>query len=273
MSVTNLLTRVRNQPPKKRWYQAINGLIVITAGRTLKISHVLEYPKCGGTWVRNMVQTYLGGEAYLVNRMANSNTVIHLHRKYSRRFSYPIVLFRDPRDVFVSYYFYEKAAIQSNQSLAIGKHFSFSRDMDAREEFVGYLDAKLRFTTDPYFSYKVFVDSWLERNNVVYVYYENFKRAPEKELQKIVMHLGVPVDAQRLKHAVEHNSFENVTLRKYGVSRKPGEEDPSKFQRKGISGDWVNYFNQEARQVLDYHLGDVLLKLNYETSRDWVNVS
>ena len=267
--ITTWLTRVRNQPLKKRFYQSINGLIVQLAGRPVKVSHLLEYPKCGGTWVRNMMQTYLGGKPYLVNQFVKPKTVIHLHRKFSERFSYPVVLFRDPRDVYVSYYFYEKALAKKISNLAINNHMKFGVERDYKNELSQYLSIKLTKLTDPYFTYKQFVESWHGRENVCYVLYENFHIMPVKELTKIIEFLGEEVDNYKVENSIESNSFQNVTLRKYGKSRMPGEEDTEKFQRKGVSGDWVNHFNDESCDIMKKHMGDVIIKLGYESNSSW----
>jgi hypothetical protein len=264
MNLNSIVTRFFNQPVKKRIYQGVNGMIVQLAGRPVKISHLLEYPKCGGTWVRNMVQTYLGGEPYFVDRFVTPRTVIHLHRMYNSRYSFPIVLFRDPRDVFVSYYFHEKQDVKQNTRLAIKNFMEFSDSLDVKEDFANYLEVKLTKITDPYFTYREFFESWYPRDDICVVFYENFKKSPENELRKILLFLDEKIDDQKVREAIEYNSFENVTLRKYGKSRKPGEEESSQFQRKGISGDWVNHFNNRAREIMDFHLGDVIIELGYE---------
>ena len=40
--------------------------------------------------------------------------------------------------------------------------------------------------------------------------------------------------------------------------------------RKGIVGDWKNYFNKEAREIFNHYAGDQLIKLGYEKDRSWV---
>ena len=271
MKIESALTRLLNQPVKNRMYQGINGLIVQLAGRSIKVSHLLEYPKCGGTWVRNMMQTYLGGKPYLVNHLLKPKTVIHLHRKYSDRFSYPIVLFRDPRDVYVSYYFYEKSLAEKNKKLAINRYISFGKEKNKQKEFADYLAVKLTKLTDPYFTYMQFIESWLGRKDVCYVYYEGFHKSPKEELMKIIEFLNVGIEKDKLEHAIDYNNFENVTLRKYGKSRKKGEEESGNFQRKGVVGDWVNHFNKEACDIMNLHMGEAIIQLGYEANNNWAN--
>ena len=62
---------------------------------------------------------------------------------------------------------------------------------------------------------------------------------------------------------VEKYSFEKLS------GRKQGQENNSKFLRKGIAGDWKNYFNKEARELFDFYAGAQLVKLGYEKDRSW----
>ena len=159
---------------------------------------------------------------------------------------------------------------KENRTPEIRKYFTFSDDIDVKEEFSAYLRVKLTEVTDPYFTYRMFVESWWDKTGVCYVYYENFKVDPERELLKIMNYLNVNIDEQRLAHAIEYNTFENVTFRKYGKARKPCDEDGIKFQRKGVSGDWLNYFTRSACELIDDFMGDIIIRLGYEQSNDWV---
>ncbi len=42
------------------------------------------------------------------------------------------------------------------------------------------------------------------------------------------------------------------------------------FLRKGIAGDWRNYFNKEAREILHHYAGRELIRLGYEKDASWV---
>ena len=66
-----------------------------------------------------------------------------------------------------------------------------------------------------------------------------------------------------IKRVVDNYSFENQTR------RKPGEENINSFLRKGVSGDWKNHFNSQAKEVFKYHAGDLLIKLGYEKDKNW----
>jgi hypothetical protein len=81
--------------------------------------------------------------------------------------------------------------------------------------------------------------------------------------------MGIP---DSLLHSiVERNRFERMTVgRKFWQpARKPGEADTASHFRKGITGDWQNYFNKAHRQRFKELAGDWLVEMGYETGLDW----
>lgn len=56
---------------------------------------------------------------------------------------------------------------------------------------------------------------------------------------------------------------------KIAEGRSQGEEDVTSHYRKGIAGDWANYFTAEHRRVFKERYGDALLRLGYEKDLDW----
>jgi hypothetical protein len=76
--------------------------------------------------------------------------------------------------------------------------------------------------------------------------------------------LKVEPDQVRLKEVSEKYSFKNQ------ARRDPGEEKKSSFLRKGIAGDWRNYFNKETRAVFQEYAGKELIRLGYEKDDSWV---
>ena len=56
-------------------------------------------------------------------------------------------------------------------------------------------------------------------------------------------------------------------------TRYPGfeQEKPEKFLRKGIVGDWRNYFTPRVQGIFNEHAGDTLINLGYVDSLDWLH--
>ena len=75
---------------------------------------------------------------------------------------------------------------------------------------------------------------------------------------------GAVIVAARAAAIADEFSFERQ------AGRRAGEEDKRSFLRKGIVGDWRNYFTREAREVFAGFAGSELVLLGYERDRAWV---
>jgi len=236
----------------------------------LRVIHVVEFPKSGGSWVRNMLQTYLGGRPYLNNRLITPRTVVQVHRLYHWSLRKAILVVRDPRDIYVSMYYFET---QYEHRVRDPKINQFVSEMPGRpvfDAFADYLEAKLLHVTQPRFYYSEFLDSWLNRPNTCVIRYEDCLECPEEQLIRMARFVGSSIDLDRVAHAVSVNSFEHYTKSKSGRSRKRGETDNTQFARKGIAGDWQNHFNKKACDLIEMFEGSSLRRLGYESDRSWI---
>lgn len=85
----------------------INDLLTVLAGKQLGLIHVNEYQKCGGTWIARLLRTYYGvPRKYGTSSIIRPNAIIQNHKLFTPYFYRPIIVIRDPRDVWVSFYFY-----------------------------------------------------------------------------------------------------------------------------------------------------------------------
>jgi len=67
---------------------------------------VTEYPKSGGTWFSEMISEYLG-LPFPRNRLPKlQSCILHGHYRYFPTMKDVFVVFRDGRDVMVSFYFH-----------------------------------------------------------------------------------------------------------------------------------------------------------------------
>ena len=108
------------------------------------------------------------------------------------------------------------------------------------------------------------MQKWLGRSDVIYVRYEDLRQNTAQELQRIVHELtGQTLSSEHAKTIVDEFSFERQS------GRKPGEESKNSFLRKGIVGDWPNYFSKEACEIFNYYAGDILIQLGYEQDHSW----
>ena len=268
-ALRNLVDRLRNQPLDTRARQLANVALTIAVGRQLGLIHVVEYPKCGGSWFRNMLQTYTGTERFLENRLLRRGDVVQAHRLPQPWYRRPVVVVRDPRDMYVSFYYHETQYLNREKHLAIERYFRHDPSRPLREDFACYLEAKLTHVTHPPFTLGEFVRAWQKRPDVVWVRYTDCLVNAEVELTRVVKALGLPVDPTRVRHAVEANTFQQAT-RARGKERKPGEADAGSFERKGISGDWKNHFDRRSCELLERYEGASLRALGYESDAGWI---
>jgi hypothetical protein len=265
-----LATRARSVPLHTRVPQLANALLEPLLCRPFGLIHVVEHPKCGGTWVRNMLRSYNGTQAYLADRLIRPHDVIQTHRLYRAWYWRPVVVVRDPRDVFVSQYYHDTHYRRREKGLEIERHFRHDPARPLREDFAAYLEAKLQLRANPSFHYAEFVHSWQNRPRACWVRYEDCLTDAEAELTRILRCFGLPYDRERIRHAVEVNRFENATLARSGRARRPGEADPGEFERKGIAGDWKNHFDARSCELIQRLEGWTLRVLGYERDASWI---
>lgn len=259
-----------NIPISRRVLQLTNLLIEATLADPLSLAHVIEYPKCGGSWIRNMLRTYRGTSLFTYNRLLQKNEVILCHRRFTRRFRKPIVVVRDPRDMYVSFYHYENSFALSDQHSPIFKHFQHNPDRPIREDFYEYLKVRLLYSSHPWFHFSQFLDSWLNRTGICLIRYEDCLADPKSQLASMVRFVNDPLDMDRLAETVKQTSFTAITKQKYGASRNAGDADNSKFHRKGVSGDWKNHFNESSCKLFETIDGRSLKRLGYESDSRWI---
>lgn len=259
-----------NVSPAKRLLQLTNNSIEAALAHRLHLAHVVEYPKCGGSWVRNMVRTYRNQELFTYDRLLRRGDTILCHRLFSRNIKKAIVVVRDPRDMYVSFYHYENSFALRNRHSPLFEHFQHDPERPLREDFHAYLEAKLLHPSHPWFYFSQFLDAWLNRPGTCLVRYEDCLTEPATQLASIIRFLGDPLDLDRLAEAVAATSFSAVTKEKYGQARKAGEADNTKFHRKGVSGDWKNHFNGDSCRLIETIEGRSLRRLGYETDASWI---
>jgi len=245
-----------------------NDFLTVVAGSKLGLVHVNEYPKCGGTWVSRLIRSYRDIPYTHSTSLIRPNSVILKHELYTPYFNKPIIIVRDPRDVWVSYFFYEVYNHKGTRREIALK--GYDENLSDQENLTRYIEQKIthpeRFS--PGFSYIEFIASWLDKTNIHVVKYEDVHKDPEAVLRGILEFCGEKsISAEKLKTAIEDNSFKKIT------GRIEGDQDKKSHKRKGIVGDWRNYLNSESCDLVYETQQDLLLKLEYEKDDSWVKTS
>lgn len=164
---------------------------------------------------------------------------------------------RDPRDVVISNIFY--LANLGKTSPQLGGWSDFN-DMTLSERISSYLD-RASFDLE-------LLEQWSSYDRAETVYYEKLLQAPQQEMVHLFQKLGITVADAEFQRMVAENTFVKLS-----GGRGSGKEDTNSFFRKGVSGDWRNYFGQEETELYKSAMAGrwnkVLVKLGYERSECW----
>ena len=229
---------------------------------------VVEYPRSGGSWFSQMLSDCLHVPFPRNEVPRLTACIMHGHYLYSPHFRNVFCVFRDGRDVMVSFYYHSLFENEryNSELVAYTRRQLASKDFDdIRRNLPGFIEYTFTHRRHPRFTWSEFVDSWIDKDVATVKYEDLLEDAPGELYRSILEVSGKRSDASRLGEIVERYSFENL------AKREPGQEDKRSFLRKGIAGDWRNLFDREAREVFNYYAGETLIRLGYEQDSSWVN--
>lgn len=259
---------------KNKWNSLSRYILWHYLSKRLKLIHVAEYPKSGGSWLTQLLSSSTNLPTRRNQLARYERSIMHGHYKYSKGFNKTICLVRDGRDVLTSYYHHLVLGnvntlndnLKRNNLLQRREALGFKDINDVKAnlpKFIEYIHNDYTKKLNG-FTWAEFIDSYLSVEDVLVVKYEDMLLDATKELHRVLDFVDFSLDDIAIKKNVDKYSFKNQT------NRTPGEEDKKSFLRKGISGDWKNYFNQESVRLFDNYYGDMLIKLGYEKDRNWV---
>ena len=246
-------------------------LMVQLAGRPLGYYVLNEYPRSGGTWIAQMLAAALEVPFPKHRIPGLQPSVVQLHYVRLRRSPRMIVVWRDGRDVMVSWYHNCMVSAESYNPRHVAR---MRRDLgnpapdEVREHLAQFIEYTFTRAVYPRFTWAEFVQKWAGDPDILHVTYERFHADPAAELRRAVQALtGEDVSLARAQEIAEAHAFRRQS------GRDPGQENKASLQRKGIVGDWRNVFDRSACEVFDALAGKELVRLGYEPDREWVNAA
>lgn len=199
---------------------------------------------------------------------------------------------RDPRDISVSAYFSHR------YSHPIKGHTTGVAAIRADLEKLNLEDGLLKTIQDSRQQFEEMALWNYSQENILEIKMESLTQNPYQGFLDVFTFLGLLNEERfikpssksglltRLSHKVKNTLFQaksmpqitpicllgivyanRFTEKSHG--RIPGEEDPNSHYRKGIAGDWINYFQPAHIAYFKKYYNDVLIKLGYETTSNW----
>ena len=157
-----------------------------------------------------------------------------------------LIMVRDGRDIVISAWFHNKRVVEKFQpSVQAETHPSEKFITLAAEAWAIEQQAAVDFA---------------EQNpgKVLFIRYPDLVSACDEQLGYVFNFLGVPASEDEIHACIRNCSFEALS-----GGRVRGEENALSFFRKGINGDWQNYFRREDNELFLKLAGSWLDKFGF----------
>jgi hypothetical protein len=190
--------------------------------------------------------------------------LLQSHECFDPRYPRVIYIARDPRDVAVSFYFY---------NLKVGV-IPEGYPMD---EFVSrFIAAKVVGYADRVGSWQDHVRSWLRLRQGMpgfrFVRYEDLLADPAKELAELSSLLGIQTTAERIERAIRLSSAGHMQSLEKKQSQEwvatKGTRQDIPFVREAKSGGWRNKLSPTAARTIEQAWGTTMKELGYDLVMD-----
>jgi hypothetical protein len=248
------------------------------AGRSLAVypddAFIVSYPRSGNTWTRFLVAnlvhpeqqiTFANIERLIPDCEAMSSRymrrvprprIIKSHQCFDPRYKRVIYMARDPRDVVVSQYHFQR------KRNLIADQFPLS-------EFVGrFLAGQTCF----YGSWGENVASWLATQRgqpgFLLLRYEDMLDNTARELSKVDSFLGLTTSPHLIMQAVERScvdtmrQLEKLQAQLFTSTKDTRQDIP--FVRTAKAGGWRSELPEECARQIEEAWGDLMQRLGYE---------
>ncbi len=228
---------------------------------------IATYPKCGTTWVQYIVYLLLHDAVPLTGGQLLGHSIPHLEevgkeavealpdpRAIKTHFPYSMTpQHREARYIYVARNPFDCVVSFFHHTRGFEKHYNFSDGVFA-DFFECFVAGEVDF--GDYFDH---LSSWhahRDDRNVLFLTFEKMKEDEREAVVQIATFLGLPcaTDENKLDDVLRHSSFESMREGQDRWSSRRTDDMPA-FVRKGVVGDWLNYFSPEQANRLADRFG------------------
>lgn len=235
------------------------------------IFHVTHW-KAGSQWVKKILRD-ISPERYIdskvnVAHFLNDNIIpgkiyptVYVTREQFEKVSLPkqwyrFIVIRDLRDTLISGYF----SLKISHSVISSGILSYRKVLEEMN-----LENGLLFLIENWLHLSAAIQhSWLGLGEPL-IRYEDLLTNDVEIFSDILLHkCGLDVSHDLLEKVVLGSRFEQIT-----GGRASGCEDIDAHARKGVAGDWSNYFTERIKIRFKERYGDLLIATGYEKNHSW----
>lgn len=237
---------------------------------------LVSYPRSGNTWTRFLIAnlvypeknvSFANIESLIPDTASQSNRalkrtprprIIKTHQYFDHRYPKTIYIVRDPRDIALSYYDFQRRSRQIEDGYELERYV---------DDFVSG-----RLSSADWGTWAENVASWIftrgQRKEFLLLRYEDMIKDPASELARIAAFLGVEPSTAELHKAIELSSADRMRkLEKLEALQWIGTRNHRKdipFVGKARSGGWRTSLPERSVHQIESAWGELMTVLGYE---------
>lgn len=237
---------------------------------------VVSYPRSGNTWTRFLIANLVNPdesvsfkniERLIPDTSSQSNRalkrtprprIIKTHQYFDHRYGRIIYIVRDPRDVALSYYDFQR------------KYRQIADDYPLESYVNDFVDGKL--ISADWGTWEENVASWISTrghsSKFLLLRYEDMIADTTRELARIARHLGIDPSPERLRSAIERSSadrmreMERREENEWVATKKHRKDIP--FVRVARAGGWRTQLPESCIARIESAWGGLMMRVGYE---------
>jgi len=237
---------------------------------------VVSYPRSGNTWTRFLIANlvypeknvgFTNIEKLIPDTSSQSNRalkstprprIIKTHEYFDHRYRKVIYIVRDPRDVALSYYDFQRKYRQIDDAYPLEQYV---------DDFV-----QGRLISIDWGTWAENVSSWIytrgKSKNFLLLRYEDMMQDTTRELTRIAQFFGIEAAPTRLQEVIDRSSADRMReLEKLEADRWIATKNRRKdipFVRVAKAGGWRTSLPVKSVEQIENAWGDLMITLGYE---------